>query len=179
MDFSTIRTPTRVNLLISFMDIQGFARIAQAVTDLNKLFDLLNGWAALVVTGIESAGGRVIKFIGDSALCVFPEDQASGGVKALLAAKQKSEQYLESRGFSSRLRVTGHVGEAIVGVFGTGKCIGLDVFGDSVNVSATLERSDKHGQFILSPQAFRKLDASTRKAFHKHTPPVVYIGGDR
>jgi adenylate cyclase len=179
MDFSTIKTPTRVNLLISFMDIQGFVRIAKAVPDLGELYELLNGWASIVITEVENVGGRVIKFIGDSALSVFPEDETSAGVHALLAAKQKSEDFLQSHGFSNRLRVTGHVGETIMGIFGTGHCVGLDLFGDSVNVSATLERADRTGQLILSPQAFRKLDAAARKAFHKHTPPVVYVAADQ
>ena len=179
MDFSTITTPTRVNLLVSFMDIQGFTRIAQSVQDLGKLFDLLNGWASIVISEVENVGGRVIKFVGDSALSVFPEDETSIGVRALLGAKRKSEDFLQSHGITNRLRVTGHVGETIMGIFGTGHCVGLDVFGDSVNVSATLERADQHGQLILSPQAFRKLDAASRKAFHKHTPPVVYIASDR
>ncbi len=41
MDFGSITTPKRVNLLISFMDIQGFLGIAQATPDLIQLFELL------------------------------------------------------------------------------------------------------------------------------------------
>jgi len=31
------------------------------------------------------------------------------------------------------------------------------------------------GRFTISPQLFRKLDAATRKSFHKYTPPVTYL----
>ena len=179
MDFSNVTTPVRVNLLISFMDIQGFAKIAQRVQDLNELFDLLNQWAVILITEVEAVRGRAIKFIGDSCLSIFPEDGVDGGVHALLSAKQKAEAFLQKRGFTNRMRVTAHFGEAVIGLFGTSSCKGIDVFGDSVNISAALERGDHRGQMILSPQAFRKLAASSRKRFHKHTPPIVYIAEDQ
>jgi hypothetical protein len=40
-----------------------------------------------------------------------------------------------------------------------------------VNICATLES----GPLVLSPQAFRALDAEARRHFKKHTPPVTYI----
>jgi class 3 adenylate cyclase len=175
MDFSTITTPTRVTLLISFMDIQGFLGIAQAQHDLTKLFDLLNNWAGIIIKDVERAHGRVVKFIGDACLIVFAEEDADLGVQTLVSLKAKAEAFLREQGFKNRIKVTGHVGEAVMGAFGTGNCTSIDVFGDSVNIASTLERSDHHGRFVLSPQAFRKLSPSTRKLFHKYTPPVVYV----
>ena len=147
MDFSNITTPVRVDLLISFTDIQGFSRIAQQLQDLNRLFELLNNWATILINQIETAGGRVIKFIGDSCLSVFPAEGTDAGVRALLSAKQEAETFLKVQGFASTMRVTGHVGEAIVGLFGAGGCRGVDVFGESVNTSAALERNDRRNFF--------------------------------
>ena len=72
MDFTKITRPTTTSLLISFMDIQGFLRIAQVQRDLIMLFELLNGWATIIIDEVERAGGRVVKFIGDACLIVFP-----------------------------------------------------------------------------------------------------------
>ena len=175
MEFSTITTPTRVDLLISFMDIQGFLGIAKAQHDLTKLFDLLNNWAKIIIKDVEQARGRVVKFIGDACLIVFAEEDADLGVQTLISLKAKAEAFLLDQGFKNKIKVTGHVGEAVMGPFGAGNCRSIDVFGDSVNIASTLERSDHHGRLILSPQAFRKLSSSTRKLFHKYTPPIVYV----
>ncbi len=175
MDFSGITTPVRVNLLICFLDIQGFSKISEQMQDPGELFDLLNGWAAIIVKEVEAVGGRVVKFIGDACLAVFSEEAADAGTNALLSAKAKAEVHLEKHGFPNKMRVTVHFGEVIVEQCGAGNCKGTDVLGDAVNVCASLGRGDHRGKLILSPQAFRRLEPSSRKLFHKHTPPIVYI----
>jgi class 3 adenylate cyclase len=176
MDFSTLTTPVKVNALICFIDIQGFRSITQAVPDPLQIFDLLNGFARIPVAVAERTSGRVVKFIGDSCLLIYPEESADEGVQAIMTMKADCEAYLQSRGFSNKLQVTVHFGEIAVGLFGTGHCRGLDVMGDSVNTAATLEKSGHRGRLILSAQAFRKLAPPTRRLFHKFTEPVVYLG---
>lgn len=175
MDFSSITKPCTANLLVSFMDIQGFGGIARSLEDPLALFDLLDGWAKLVVAEIEGAGGRVIKFIGDECMIAFAEEAVDAGVRTLIEVKAKSEAYLESKGFPTKMRVTAHFGEAAMGPFGAGGCRLIDVFGDSVNVAAMLGRGEHRGRLVISPQAFRKMSTETRKLFHKHTPPIVYV----
>ena len=178
MDVSPTVTPRRVNLLISFMDILGFMKFTKKMQDPTEVFDLLNGWAAAIVAEVEPAGGKVIKFIGDSCLSIFTEDKVDAGIQALLTAKRKGEDYLQGKGFATKIRATAHFGEVAIGEFGSGQCKGLDVLGDSVNIAATLDGGDRRGRLILSPQAFRKLEATSRKGFHKYTPPVVYVAED-
>jgi class 3 adenylate cyclase len=175
MDFSSFTTRRKVDVLISFMDIQGFLGIARALPDAEQVFDLLDGWAAVLAGEIEKAGGRVIKFIGDACLAIFPDDRVDAGTRALLSAKEKAEAFFKEKGFSNRLKVTAHFGEAAVGPFGAGSCRSIDVLGDSVNVTSGLGRGDHPGRLVISPQAFRKLSAETRKLFHKYTPPIVYV----
>ena len=50
-----------------------------------------------------------------------------------------------------------------------------DVFGPTVNNAAMVDRRQQRGRFVMTPQAFRSLKPDTRKRFHKHTPPVVYL----
>lgn len=179
MDFSKVTTPQKANLLVSFMDIQGFLGIAQKLKDPLDQFSLLSGFARMVIHDVESTSGRVIKFIGDSALVVFPEEAVDQGVKTLLALKARLEGYLSEKGFANRLRITAHFGEVAIGLLGEGHCRQLDILGDSVNTAAMLERAGHGGRLVISPQAFRKLSPSTRKLFHRFTPPQVYLAEER
>ncbi len=175
MDFSKVTTPQKVSLLVSFLDIQGYLGVTQRLKDPLDHFSLLGGFAEIVIHEVESAGGRVIKFIGDSALSVFPEEAADEGVRTLISLKARLEAYLSQKGFPNKLRVTAHFGEVAIGLFGEGHCRQLDLFGDAVNTAAVLERAGHGGRLVISPQAFRKLSAATRKVFHRYTPPKVYL----
>jgi class 3 adenylate cyclase len=178
MDLTSLKTPQKADLLISFMDIQNFIGIGRELTDPLKLFDLLNAMARAVIEEVEGTSGLVVKFIGDSCLTVFPEEDADAAIRVILAVKQKVEKLLSGMGFPNKLRVTAHCGEAAIGPYGYGGNIRLDVFGESVNTAAMLGRGEHRGKLILSPQAFRKLSPEARKMFHKHTPPIVYVAED-
>ena len=179
MDFSKVTTPQKVSLLISFMDIQGFLGIAQKLKDPLDLFALLSELAKVIVHDVDVSAGRVIKFIGDSALVVYPEEGADRGVNALIALKARLQGILSQRGFPTTVRMTAHFGEVAMGLIGAGACRHLDVLGEAVNTAAILERTGHGGRLILSPEAFRKLSPSTRKLFHKVTPPQVYLAEER
>jgi class 3 adenylate cyclase len=175
MDFSSLNAPTRVEALVSFTDIQGFMRISEKLGDALAIFKFLDRWAAIMAREIESGGGTVIKFIGDSCLALFPEEKADLGVRSLILAKAASERFFAESGIPTRLKATCHFGEVAVGPFGPAGSRGIDVIGEAVNIAAMLERGDKGGRLVISPQAFRKLGPDTRKLFHKFTPPIVYV----
>ena len=98
MDFAGISEPRRSTLLIAFMDIAGFAALSREMENPLDVFDLLNGWAGIVIAEVEKAGGCVVKFIGDACLVVFAEDDVDTGVQALLSLKGKAESYLAAKG---------------------------------------------------------------------------------
>jgi class 3 adenylate cyclase len=175
MDLISVQKPQKADLLVCFMDIQNFLAISHDVSDPLKLFDLLNAMARSIIEEVEGTPGLVIKFIGDACLIVFPEDAVDAGVGILLSIKAKVEKLLSNLGYPNRLRVTAHFGEAAIGPYGFGRHIRMDVFGDCVNTAAMLGRGEHKGRLIISPQAFRKLSPQTRKKFHKHTPPIVYL----
>ena len=171
--FESITRPQKADLLICFSDIEGFTAISRAKPDPLELFELLSGFAREMQSALKDSAGRIVKLIGDSALIVFPADQADAGMQLLLELKPRVELYLAKQGAKTRVLFQVHVGEAAVGPFGTDGS--LDVIGDSVNVAARLGRPDHRGAFVISAQAFRRLKPATRKAFHKHTPPIVYV----
>ena len=116
---------------------------------------------------VEGAGGRVVKFIGDATLAVFPEDHVDRGVETMLALKQEVDDVFSRAGWPCRLVVKMHFGSVVAGDY-AGR---FDVLGKNVNAAAML---DSLG-VALSADAFRKLSPETRKRFKKHTPPITYI----
>ena len=170
-----IQIPVKANLLVAFIDIARFTSFGKKIDGL-KLFDLMNGMAVTAIRSFSNSVGRIIKFIGDSILIVFPEESADEGVLAIMGLHDAIVDYFVSQGKDNiRLSVGIHVGEVVIGPFGEDPYKSIDVFGDNVNRAALLAGRENKGKIVLSPQAFRKLKPGTRKRFHKYTPPIVYI----
>ena len=73
--FDDIDAPVERDCLVGFADIAGFVRLARELSSM-EVFHLLSDWYMLVGDVTGDAGGRVVKFIGDAALLVFPEERA-------------------------------------------------------------------------------------------------------
>ena len=130
--------------------------------------------ANITIDALETSGGTLIKFIGDSALIVFPEDRLDHGVLAMLNLKENLESYLGQAGFDAKLVFGLHFGEVAVGPFGKEPYRNLDVMGGGVNQAAIVANGKQKSNFVMTPQTFRALQPETRKNFHKFTPPIVY-----
>src|SRR5215210_6103585 len=96
-------------LLIVFLDLTRFSAQSQRVEDA-ELADTIDAYYGHVSRGIESAGGRVVKFIGDATLAVFPEAAADAGVTALLDLKPAIDDLMSGRGWECRLNAKAHFG---------------------------------------------------------------------
>jgi len=162
--------PEDRQLLVAFFDLTSFARFAQSRSS-REVFDTLSDYYEFVGNLVEGSGGKVIKFIGDAGLVVYPEDKVNAGVLALKELKDRGDAWLEDRGTPCRNVVTIDFGPVVTGPIGTRSEKRLDVFGHTVNTAATLRSNG----FAMTPQVFRKLAPDTRKRFKKHTPPVTYI----
>jgi adenylate cyclase len=157
-------------LLIAFTDFTRFAVEAERRADpeLARVMDAYYQLAGGIVTG---GGGRIVKFIGDATLAVFPPEAIDRGVEALLALKDASDQLMIDRGWDCRLTVKVHFGPVVAGDFGPVSDKRFDILGKTVNVTARLQVSG----VALSVEAFRQLGPEMRRRFKKHTPPVTYI----
>lgn len=160
----------KVNMLVSFADLTNFARFSEK-NDLSQLAEFVSEFYDLIGEIIEPDGGEVIKFLGDAALIVFPEDRVNQGIESLMTCKQKTDKWLRDKGVNSQLVIKTHFGEMIYGKFGTKTKLINDVIGKNVNIAALIKASG----FAMTPQVFRKLNPDVRKLFKKHTPPVTYI----
>jgi class 3 adenylate cyclase len=164
---------SELSLLIAFADFTRFMAQCQRLSD-PVIAYTIDAVYELVGNIVKPAGGRVVKFIGDAALIIFPEDAIDRGVRALLDLKKAADDFMVAQGWECRLSVKAHFGTAIGGPFGVKGDKRYDVIGKAVNTAATLEA----GGVTLSVEAFRKLGSDTRKHFKKHTSSVTYIRTD-
>ena len=149
-------------------------RVLRGTADDEEIFALLADYYSLVGQIIEDGGGRVLKYMGDAALIIFPEDCVDSAVGALLDLREQGDGWLKEREFESTHAINAHFGPACVGYVGSKDAKQLDAFGETINIAA----SRPTHSLSLSTQAFRKLSPLSRKAFKKHTPPLTYIPTD-
>jgi adenylate cyclase len=156
-------------LVIAFVDLSFFTKDASSREE-SAIAEMIDQYYERIGERVTTAGGRVVKFMGDGALLAFPTDRADDAVIALGELRREIDDWLAGERWASRLIVKIHAGTVIAGEFGTRDAKRFDVIGNVVNVTARLPRA-----FHLSPQAFRLLSPETRKHLKKHTPPITYI----
>jgi class 3 adenylate cyclase len=163
-----LSTPIQANVLVALCDCTRFMQSARGRSSA-ELFADLNDFYLIVDDAVGTAGGLVVKFMGDAALVVFPEELADRGIMTLLDLKANVDRWLQDRPIGNSLHVNVHFGEVTIGRMG--RAGHLDVIGETVNVAATLGSLG----FGLSQQAFRCLSPEHRRSFRRFTPPVLYL----
>ena len=161
-------SPLQVNVLVAMCDCSRFMQSTKGRSS-TDLFADLNDFYLLTEDAVQAAGGLVVKFMGDAALVLFPEELADQGIMALLDLKASIDRWLQDRPIANSLHVNVHFGEVTLGRMG--RAGNLDVIGETVHIAATLGSRS----FALSQQAFRQLTPEHRQLFHKFTPPVLYL----
>lgn len=160
-------------LFLVFADLTRFMVNARSQPDA-ALAETLDAYYRFAEEQVAGAGGRLVKFMGDAFLAVWAEEEAGAGAAALPEVKRRVDAWWSAKGWDSRVVLKAHFGTAVAGPFGLeGR---FDVIGNEVNTAATLPART----VSLSAEAFRRLGADERKAWKKHTAPVVYIpAGDQ
>jgi adenylate cyclase len=134
-------------IAILFADIRGFTALSEGRLPYDVVF-ILNRYFAAVGRAVESAGGRVDKFLGDGVMALFGiESGAQQGCReALTAARLMSERMGELnaslRGEIERPLRIGigiHAGPIIIGEMGYGGATAMTAIGDAVNTASRLE----------------------------------------
>ncbi|MEQ8335059.1 adenylate/guanylate cyclase domain-containing protein [Nisaea sp.] len=148
------------DIVVLFADIRGFTQLTERRLPYDTVF-ILNRYFSEMGHAIESAGGRIDKFIGDGIMALFGIDRGieTGSRNAILAArlmgenlKQLNESLAADLDEPLRIGIGIHGGPAIVGELGYRETRGLTAVGDTVNTASRLEALTKeHGvQLILS-----------------------------
>ncbi|ULK95908.1 adenylate/guanylate cyclase domain-containing protein [Bradyrhizobium sp. I71] len=166
------------NVTMFFSDLSGFSSIAETITPV-ELVTLMNEYLSAMTDIIESHGGYVDKYIGDSIVAMFgaPADDPAHARNAVRAALKCHEKLAElnaghpafaGHGLSHRIGLNS--GEAVVGNIGSRRRFNYTVMSDTVNVASRLEGANKYyGTAIMASEttmaqtgdtfAWRELDA--------------------
>ncbi|MBB4078511.1 class 3 adenylate cyclase [Lewinella aquimaris] len=133
---------------VMFSDFVGFSKIASS-REPEELVRLLDQTFRTFDEIIERHGLEKIKTIGDAYMCVggVPvenEDHAKNTVQAAL----EIQRYLDKESiFSARIGI--HSGAVVAGVVGQKK-FAYDIWGDTVNQAARLEKAGSPGEVTIS-----------------------------
>jgi adenylate cyclase len=144
---------------ILFVDIRDFTRWSEFKLAFDVVF-ILNTFFAAAADAIDSAGGRVDKYIGDGLMAIFEQGsvEANAG-SAILAAKGidaalESVNRLLSDELSEPLQLAMglHVGRVVLGRIGFGVAASTTAIGRVVNLASRLEALAKARdvQLVLS-----------------------------
>jgi class 3 adenylate cyclase len=179
------------HVTVFFSDLAGFSAIAERMTP-TELVAFMNEYLSAMTDIIESNGGYVDKYIGDSIVAVFgaPVDDPHHAHNAALAALGCRARLDELNRTSSAFRGLNVVhrmglnsGEALVGNIGSRRRFNYSVMSDAVNVASRLEGANKfYGTTIIASEttvaltgaafAWRELDATKVKG--RATPLKLY-----
>lgn len=158
------------NVTVLFSDLEGFSQIAENLSPA-ALMALMNEYLSEMTDIIESHGGYVDKYIGDSIVAVFgapadDHDHAGNAVRAALGCCERLEQLnrgavaFQSRKVIQRLGI--NTGDALVGNFGSRRRFNYSVMSDAVNVASRLEGANKfYGTTVIASETTVALTGET------------------
>jgi len=138
-------------IAILFADIRGFTSISEGKLPYDVVF-LLNRYFRATGQAIESAGGRVDKFIGDGVMAIFglaaePQVACRQALEAArrmaLALDDLNEAMSGDLDMPLRIGIGLHAGPAIVGEMGYARAAQITAIGDTVNTASRLESLTK------------------------------------
>jgi adenylate cyclase len=152
-------------LLIVFTDFSRYTAMVERLPDL-EVARVMEEWYELEGSAIAAAGGKVVKFIGDAALAVFPPEHIDRGILGLLDLKDTADRFMADQGWECRLSIRAHFGSVVAGHFGRGQERHYDVLGKVVNNTARLKGSG----VVLSVEAWARLGPSVAGRFRQDTP---------
>ena len=147
---------------VFFSDLEGFSKIAEQTTP-EGLTALMNDYLSAMTDIIESHGGYVDKYIGDSIVAVFgapagdPDHAANAARAALECCAKLAELNRDAAAFQEHplvQRIGINSGAAVVGNLGSRRRFNYSVMGDAVNLASRLEGANKfYGTTIIASEA--------------------------
>ena len=154
------------DIAVLFSDLRDFTALSEGRLPYDVVF-VLNRYFGAMGRAIETAGGRVDKFIGDGIMALFgvEGDPARACRQALEAARLMSlrlddlnDSLREELRTPLRIGIGIHAGPAIVGEIGYAGAASLTAIGDTVNTASRLEGLAKeHGcELVVSDEVIAR-----------------------
>ncbi|MEQ1912009.1 MAG: adenylate/guanylate cyclase domain-containing protein [Vicinamibacterales bacterium] len=158
-------------VVVLVADLDGFAKLFKTRTDA-EMASFLDQYYVVAEDLVDRAGGRIVKFIGDALLAVFPEAEAPAAVSAAAKLRREVEELGQRMGMRVRLGVSVHMGPAVETELGKGPSRRRDVIGRTVNQTFLLGRG---AGIRISEPVYRTLPSAERTPWSKNKPPAVYV----
>lgn len=155
-----------------YADMRGFTPLSEALES-EALMELLNQHFELLGKVIESEGGVLTNFAGDSVLAVFnaPHDlpdhalrAARAGLEIQASLRRLYETPRSNMPFVLDFGAAIHSGWAVAGYLGYENRMEYTAIGDVVNVTARLSGHARAGQVLLTESARNLLGDAIRTA---------------
>jgi adenylate cyclase len=158
------------DVTVFFSDLAGFASISEKMTPA-ELVAFMNEYLSAMTDIIESKGGYVDKYIGDSIIAVFgapadDSDHAGNAARAALGCRARLDELNRDsaafKGYDVAHRMGLNSGAALVGNIGSRRRFNYSVMSDAVNVASRLEGANKYyGTTIVASEMTVELTGST------------------
>ena len=152
-----------------FSDLEGFSLIAENMSP-EALMALMNEYLSEMTDIIESHGGYVDKYIGDSIVAVFGAPADDPTMPAMRHARRStvargwpnSIAPAVFRGHKLAQRIGINSGDALVGNFGSRRRFNYSVMSDAVNLASRLEGANKfYGTTMIASETTVALAGGT------------------
>jgi adenylate cyclase len=126
--------------VVVFCDISGFMRLAASLG--GRLPEFVQEYYEMAGDAVAASGGRLVKYIGDAVLSVFPEGREREAMRCALRMRAGFGELLGKYApvDGARLEIAVSSGEVAEGVCGHRSLRMYDVMGDAVAHAAVLNR---------------------------------------
>ena len=156
-------------------DLAGFARACSNL-DALTIAQFLDHWYRQCAPLIVARGGRIVKFMGDGLLAVFPEEAVLAAVDAATVLRAALAELRTETQWRVDLGANVHIAIVAEGEFGPDDDRRYDIFGSGVNHLFLMGGGP--GLRISEP-VYRQLPNEARDAWNKQRPPATYTFDDR
>jgi adenylate cyclase len=139
-----------IEAVIWYCDLRGFTRASDSLPR-DAIIALLNDYFDTMGALVTSAGGEILKFMGDGMLAIFPVASADKRADTASRAARAATSAVDAMLVLNRVRATEgepavrfglalHIGEVMFGNIGASQRLDFTVIGPAVNHTARLEK---------------------------------------
>jgi len=139
-----------IEAVIWYCDLRGFTRASDSLPR-DAIIALLNDYFDTMGALVTSAGGEILKFMGDGMLAIFPVASPDQRGETASRAMRAAASAVDAMLVLNRVRATEgepavrfglalHIGEVMFGNIGASQRLDFTVIGPAVNYAARLEK---------------------------------------
>lgn len=171
---------------IMFADLRGFTQLSTQIP-LETLVKLLNSWFEVASNLILKSEGTIDKYMGDGIMVIFgaPLEKPDDILRSVYTAfrlQERFKEYMEKINFpphySLGLGISIASGEAIVGNFGSSSRMEFTAIGETVNLSARLEKFASSGEIVVDEATFNQLPRERFKFTSEKNVQIKGLGAN-